>query len=62
MVMFKTNPCEVEGCGKSDEERPTVFRGERWCSDQCRKVLTGEIPNPRTGKYVPFGEEEESWW
>lgn len=30
-------PCEV--CQRPDREKPMVFRGERWCSDDCRKIL-----------------------
>lgn len=37
------NPCEVEGCGKPDDQKPMAFRGEPYCSDQHRKVLAGEL-------------------
>jgi hypothetical protein len=26
-------------CGRTDDDRPTIFRGELWCSDRCRKAL-----------------------
>lgn len=32
--------CHV--CGKDQKERPAIYRGEIWCSDHCRKVLSGE--------------------
>lgn len=31
-------------CGRKDREKPSVFRGEKWCSDLCRKRFFGEIP------------------
>lgn len=34
------NPCDV--CAKRDDKKPMVFRGERWCSDDHRKVIQGE--------------------
>lgn len=37
------NPCEVEGCGVPDEIKPMCFRGERWCSDDHRKIILGEV-------------------
>jgi hypothetical protein len=37
------NPCKVEGCGKTDDDRPMAFRGEPYCSDIHRKVLAGEL-------------------
>lgn len=30
-------PCE--NCGASQQDRPAIFRNERWCSDLCRKAL-----------------------
>lgn len=32
-------PCE--NCGAPPKERTQIFRGERWCSDDCRKAVTG---------------------
>jgi hypothetical protein len=29
-------PCQV--CGRSEKEKPTVFRNDPWCSDLCRKA------------------------
>jgi len=37
------NPCKVEGCGKTDDQKPMAFRGEPFCSDLHRKVLAGEL-------------------
>lgn len=37
------NLCKVEGCGKTDDEKPMAFRGEDYCSDVHRKVLSGEL-------------------
>lgn len=34
--------CEV--CKKPDHQKPMCFRGMKWCSDNHRKVLTGELP------------------
>lgn len=39
------DPCK--NCGKSQSDRPAIFKGEDWCSDLCRKALQ------------PRGEEEE---
>lgn len=36
------HPCEVKGCGVKDRDKPMAFMGERWCSDDHRKLLTGE--------------------
>lgn len=36
--------CEV--CQKPMAQAPMVFRGERYCSDNCRKVLLGNDPTP----------------
>ncbi len=33
--------CEV--CDKTDEQKPMAFRGEPFCSDLHRKVLSGEV-------------------
>lgn len=33
--------CKI--CGKNDSERPLVFRGEEFCCDDHRKMLTGEM-------------------
>lgn len=37
------NKCQVEGCGKPDSVKPMAFRGEPYCSDLHRKVLSGEL-------------------
>lgn len=37
------NPCQVQGCGKTDEQKPMAFRGQNHCSEAHRKVLTGEL-------------------
>ena len=34
------NDCTV--CGKIDAKKPMVFRGEKYCSEQHRKILAGE--------------------
>lgn len=34
--------CKV--CGLPDDQKPMVYRGEDWCCEQHRKVLTGEVP------------------
>ena len=31
------NPCEV--CATPDQDKPMCFRGERWCSDNHRKII-----------------------
>jgi hypothetical protein len=34
-------------CGKGDEDRPTIFKGEPYCCEAHRKQLAGETnPNP----------------
>jgi hypothetical protein len=38
------NPCEI--CKKADHEKPTCFRGEKWCCDNHRKMIIGELPRP----------------
>jgi hypothetical protein len=46
--------CEV--CGKTDDNKPMAFRGEKYCSDLHRKVLSGELklsdisPEPTTNE------------
>lgn len=35
--------CKV--CGKPDNEKPAIFKGEDYCCDDHRKVLTGELRN-----------------
>lgn len=32
-------------CGRPEEETAAIFRNEDWCSDLCRKVLIGELPD-----------------
>lgn len=44
----KMNPCKVEGCGKTDDEKAMAFRGEPYCSDVHRKVLSGELTLVKT--------------
>lgn len=41
--IFPMNPCKVEGCGKTDDQKPMAFRGEDYCSDIHRKILAGEL-------------------
>ena len=36
------NPCKI--CGKTDDKKPMAFRGEPFCSDIHRKMLSGELP------------------
>lgn len=31
------NPCRI--CGCDDSEKPMCFRGEPYCSDNCRRAL-----------------------
>lgn len=33
-------PMDCEICGKPDADKPMAFRGERWCSDDHRKVVS----------------------
>lgn len=36
--------CKV--CGRPEGEKPSIFRNEPFCSDNCRKVMVGEeMPN-----------------
>lgn len=46
--IFPMNPCKVEGCGKTDDEKAMAFRGEPYCSDVHRKVLSGELTLVKT--------------
>lgn len=39
------NPCQV--CNKTDEQKPTIFRGEKWCSESHRKLIVGDTPPKR---------------
>lgn len=32
--------CQV--CNRDQEHRPAIFKGESYCSENCRKVLWGE--------------------
>ena len=41
-LVINMNPCEV--CGKTDPEKPTCFRGEKWCCELHRKMIVGELP------------------
>lgn len=31
-------------CKKPDHQKPMCFRGEDWCCDLHRKMITGELP------------------
>lgn len=44
MVLRGTVFCK--SCGLDMADAPMVFRGEQWCSDDCRKKLTGEDKSP----------------
>lgn len=33
------DPCQ--NCGRSQEDRPQIFRGEDWCSEGCREAIAG---------------------
>lgn len=38
--MIDENPFTgCENCGAEDDDRAMCFRGERWCSDSCRKAI-----------------------
>lgn len=37
-VVKKGRP-HCKNCKRPDHEKPMVFRGEDWCSDNCRKAL-----------------------
>lgn len=34
---------QCQACGKEDSAKPMCFRGEDWCSDTCKKYVTGKI-------------------
>lgn len=34
--------CSV--CWSQEENRVMIYKGETWCSDDCRKVVQGETP------------------
>lgn len=52
-VIVLTDGCEIEVmnnceiCGKPDSEKPTCFRGERWCCEKHRKLILGDSPVKR---------------
>jgi len=48
------HPCKV--CGAKDDQKPMVFRGEDFCCDLHRKMLSGELPMNRHTK-VPTQHE-----
>jgi hypothetical protein len=48
------HPCLV--CGKGDGDKPMVFRGEQWCSDNHRKVVIGE-KEPTTEELETMSQE-----
>ena len=51
-ALGRENPCPV--CWKQDPDRPMCFKGEPWCSDQCRKVVQGEVaPNQKQLTLMP---------
>lgn len=51
-ALGRNNPCPV--CWKQDPDRPMCYRGEPWCSDDCRKVVQGEVrPNPKQLTLMP---------
>lgn len=39
------NECEI--CEKPDSEKPSVFRGKPWCSENHRKLIQGDSPTKR---------------
>jgi hypothetical protein len=41
--MGETDNKNCGACGTSDSEKPMCFQGEPWCSDDCRKLMQGEI-------------------
>lgn len=40
---FRADKKSCHACGMEDSAKPMCFRGEIWCSDTCKKVLTGQI-------------------
>lgn len=38
---------DCENCNKPDHEKPMAFRGERWCSEACRKKIEKDTPQKR---------------
>jgi hypothetical protein len=34
---MKGHPCRV--CGKTDDQKPQIFRNEPWCSGKHRKIV-----------------------
>lgn len=60
MIGGESNPCKV--CGTPDSQKPMCFRGEEWCSDDHRKVLSGEIvlspPSPPLRRETPARKVE----
>jgi hypothetical protein len=41
MREIEMTDCRV--CSTPDEAKPTIFRGEEWCSDGHRKIILGEV-------------------
>lgn len=39
---------ECDNCGKHDDDKPMAFKGQRWCSDECRKALGVTISGEAT--------------
>lgn len=37
------NPCKVEGCGKTDDQKPQCFKGHDYCSELHRKTLARKL-------------------
>lgn len=45
---------KCEHCGKGDEGRPAIFKGERFCSDNCRKALGLESERQHNELHPPL--------
>lgn len=59
---MRNKPCMI--CLKPDEEKPMVFRGELWCSDEHRKMLQNEkaLGEPEISMMADAGQLEHAYY
>lgn len=43
MSKKRTPTKKCHNCHKPESEWPTIFKGGAWCSDDCRKIISGEV-------------------
>lgn len=50
---MKKSEAPCSNCGRERNEFPTIFKGDSWCSDDCRKALQGEAVVVRASVHAP---------